>query len=80
MSVDKYGRWWFCATEEEGYYVAGSGDKELTNLITREQAQLIAAAPDLLDALQECLNCEFAVTDKAAINKALAAIARATEE
>ena len=40
-------------------------------------ASLIAAAPDLLAALRECLTCEFAVTDKAAIAKAESAIARA---
>lgn len=42
-------------------------------------ARLIAAAPDLLEALRECLSCEFAVTDKAAIAKAEAAIAKATQ-
>lgn len=41
-------------------------------------ASLIAAASDLLEALIECLECEFAVTDKAAIAKAEAAIAKAT--
>ena len=40
------GPWWFTATEEEGYYVACAGDKELTNLISREDARLIAAAPE----------------------------------
>lgn len=39
-------------------------------------ADLIAAAPELLEALQECLNC----SDKAAIKKALAAIDKATGE
>ena len=46
------GPWWFTATEEEGYYVAGAGDKELTNLISREDARLIAAAPDLLELVE----------------------------
>lgn len=41
-------------------------------------ARVMAAAPDLLAALIECLNCEFAVTDKAAIAMAKAAIAKAT--
>ena len=41
-------------------------------------SRLIAAAPDLLEALLECLECEFAVTDRAAIAKAEAAIAKAT--
>jgi len=41
-------------------------------------ARLIAAAPELLEALIECLECEFAVTDRAAIAKAEAAIAKAT--
>jgi hypothetical protein len=40
-------------------------------------ARLIAAAPELLAALHECLTCEFAVTDKAAIARAEAAIAKA---
>ena len=40
-------------------------------------ARLISAAPDLLAALRECLTCEFAVTDKAAIDQARAAIAKA---
>ena len=43
----------------------------------RANARLIAAAPDLLEALKECLSCEFAVTDKAAIEKARSAIAKA---
>lgn len=43
-------------------------------------AALIAAAPELLDALLECLECEFHVTEKAAIDKARAAIAKATGE
>jgi len=43
--------WWFSAAEE-GYYVAGVGDKELTNLIQKEDARLIASAPELLDALR----------------------------
>lgn len=43
-------------------------------------ARLIAAAPELLEALIECLECEFSVTDKAAITKARAAIAKATGE
>jgi hypothetical protein len=86
MSIDKYGEWWFCATEEEGYYVAGSGDKELTNLITRQQAQLIASAPYLLEALKDMLNAEnsypyggMSESEIAAIEKAHAAIARAEE-
>ena len=44
----------------------------------RANARLIAAAPELLEALIECLECEFAVTDKAAIAKARASIAKAT--
>ena len=49
----------------------GSGD-------VSANAQLIAAAPDLLEALIECLECEFAVSEKSVIDKARAAIAKAT--
>lgn len=43
-------------------------------------ARLMAAAPDLLEALIECLTCEFAVTEKTAVAKAQAAIAKAAGE
>jgi hypothetical protein len=42
-----------------------------------ELRRLHAVNQELLEALKECLNCEFAVTDKAAISKARAAIAKA---
>jgi hypothetical protein len=41
-------------------------------------ARLIAAAPDLLEALIACLECEFCVAEKAVIHQARAAIAKAT--
>lgn len=50
------------------------------NTRREHDARLIAAAPDLLEALIGCLECEFSVTDKAAINKARDAIAKATGE
>jgi hypothetical protein len=83
------GPWWFTATEEEGYYVAGAGDKELTNLISREDARLIASAPDLLAALK-AITCtyrtfrnvpkdeqEWTSTDDEALDNAFAVLARA---
>ena len=39
-------KWWFTASEHG--YVAGAGDVELTKTISRRDAQLIAAAPELL--------------------------------
>ena len=70
---------------QEDDYVVIMGNFRMTDLrysgkTTGEaiaNAKLIAAAPDLLSALRECLACEFAVTDKAAIAKAESAIARA---
>jgi hypothetical protein len=44
----------------------------------KKAARLIAAAPDLLEALIECLDCEFAVTEKSVVAKARAVIERAT--
>ena len=43
-------------------------------------ATLIAAAPELYESLVECLECEFAVTDKAAIAKAEAVLKKARGE
>lgn len=48
--------------------------------VSEANAHLIAAAPKLYEALLECLECEFAVTDKAAIEKARAALAKARGE
>ena len=44
-----------------------------------ELRRLSVVNAELLDALKECLNCEFAVTDKAAISKARSAIKKAEE-
>ena len=44
-----------------------------------ELRRLSTVNAELLDALKECLNCEFAVTDKAAISKARTAIKKAEE-
>ena len=42
-------------------------------------AKLIAAAPDLMAALRECLACEFAVTDRTAIATAEAVYSAALD-
>jgi hypothetical protein len=64
-----------------GYPIAdnGSAGGEYNSCIDidGDDARLIAAAPDLLEALKECLSCEFGVTEKVAIQKAEAAIAKA---
>ena len=88
MSKHAPGSWWFAATEECDYYVAGAGDKELTNLISLEDARLIASAPDLLCAMRMLLSD---IEDYQRVNKlgginnhcqvaARAAIAKATGE
>ena len=46
-------KWWFAASENG--HVAGAGDVELTKTISRRDAQLIAAAPDLLAALESAV-------------------------
>jgi hypothetical protein len=61
--------------------------KKWHQLLTHPDARLIAAAPDLLEALNDMLNAEnsypyggMSESEIAAIGKARAAIARATEE
>ena len=54
----------------------------INEMILRRNANaaLIASAPELYEALVECLECEFAVTDKAAIANAHAALKKARGE
>lgn len=55
-----------------GFYVNGFCTKT-----QNADAMLIGAAPELLEALIMCLDCEFPVQDKEAIAKALSAIEKA---
>lgn len=48
--------------------------------VRQANTRLIAAAPELLQVLIECLECEFSVTEKSVIEKALSVIAKATGE
>lgn len=51
-----------------------------TNISTQEEARLIAAAPELLEALQGLLNALPSATTHPAIKAARAAIKKATGE
>lgn len=76
---------WVWAMYADGYhlvsetaFIYGSVRQPVGDGPEHADGILRAAAPDLLEALRECLTCEFAVTDKSAIAKAEAAIAQAT--
>ncbi len=58
-------------------WLADRQSSEIRNEAAAELRRLHKVNQELLEALKECLNCEFAVTDKAAISKARAAIAKA---
>ena len=88
--IDKHtpGPWWFAETDINPfdgtvYYAAGVGDRELTKPIDKANARMIAAAPDLLAALESLLSCtelnldELESDTALKINKALAAIKKA---
>ena len=51
MNSHTPGPWWFAA-DAPNTYAVGHGDLELCGGLRRHNARLIAAAPDLLDALQ----------------------------
>lgn len=52
------GPWWYAATYGD-LYAVGAYDRELTRPISRADARLIAAAPDLAAVLQRALKwCE----------------------
>jgi len=75
-------KWWFAASENG--HVAGAGDVELTKTISRRDAQLIAAAPDLLAALESAIQWAAPMRDAPRdarpdwFNQARAAITKAT--
>lgn len=74
------GPWWFAASEEG--YVAGAGDSELTKTLSESDARLIAAAPELLDAIKTWPQW-IGATDEdlfAWVDKARAAMNKATGE
>ena len=73
------GPWWFAQVDYEGNCVAGAGDHELTVALSRPDARLIAAAPDLLAALVEAQEALDVLADDAAdlAMRLRAAIARA---
>lgn len=65
---------------EDSSVVSDVGVNGATKEQRRANAALIASAPELYGALVECLECEFAVTDKAAIANARAALKKARGE
>jgi hypothetical protein len=57
MTAHTPGPWWFAATTGSGFdspdgscYAAGVGDHEVTLPLSKSDARLVAAAPDLLEA------------------------------
>jgi hypothetical protein len=71
--------WWFC--QVVGGYVVGSGDAEITKPLPASDSRLIAAAPDLLSALQAVADYWAGGDVPPEIDAQMrAAIARATSE
>lgn len=61
--------------DEPGGY-ATEYDQKVDEAVLKIRAQH-ALIVQMQEALRECLNCEFAVTDKAALSKAISTIAAA---
>jgi hypothetical protein len=73
------GPWWFALADPEGNCFAGAGDRQLSVAISRPDARLIAAAPDLLAALVEAQEALDVLADDAA-DAGLAAKAEAAAD
>lgn len=77
-------KYWFAASENG--YVVGVGDVELTKIINQRDARLIAAAPDLLAALESAFRWAAPMRDAPRdirpdwFNQARAAITKAIGE
>lgn len=63
-----------------GLIVSANGEDIVAQCVMPRDASLIAAAPDLLGALQELLGCDKTKTSIGAVMRARAAIAKATGE
>lgn len=61
-----------------GLIVGGNEEDIVAQCVMPHNARLIAAAPDLLGALQELLGCDKTQTSIGAVMRARAAIAKAT--
>lgn len=73
---EECGGWWIVATDPEGCDCIDSGDGGFE----REDAHLIAAAPELYEALETCLLYGAMTGDEWVTAKAEAALAKARGE
>ena len=80
MSDFTPGPWRIGAIESGMVAIDGANGEEVTGFVFPEDGRLIAAAPDLLEALQGLLNALPSATTHPAIKSASAAIAKATGE
>jgi hypothetical protein len=75
--------WFYLKRTGNGYIVFETADKPICAVNDEEHAQLITAAPEMLDALEVLCNfkrgcpCEVSNEEMAAWDKARAAIAKA---
>ncbi len=71
------GPWWFAQVDYEGNCIAGAGNHEFTVELTRPDARLIAAAPNMLKALEAVAALPGFEPDEPYGKLVLAAIAQA---
>lgn len=74
------GPWTYLIDFDECYEVLDADGCSLADELDEDDASLIAAAPEMLDALKAVVECKYCILCESCRKKAIAAIAKAKGE